>query len=158
MADLRLAIDESGSADLELEDGDLAVDASGLPQAILVSLFSDARADEDDTIPDGTEDRRGYWSDTPGDRWGSKVWLEHRSTLSPSTVRMVEVASREALQWLLDEQVADRVQVDAELVDGRIDVRVDVTRSSSRRWAHVWDALEASEFTAGQVSVRLLAT
>ncbi|MEG2173151.1 MAG: phage GP46 family protein, partial [Desulfovibrionaceae bacterium] len=35
----------------------------GLTRAVVISLFSDARALTDDILPDGSVSRRGFWAD-----------------------------------------------------------------------------------------------
>lgn len=46
------------SGDLRVDAGDLAKDGS-LYTAVVLSLFLDARAKDDDVLPDGSGDRRG---------------------------------------------------------------------------------------------------
>jgi phage gp46-like protein len=61
LADLALTWDEQqGAADLALIDNDLASDR-GLETAVLLSLFTDRRAQPDDVPPSGDPaDRRGW--------------------------------------------------------------------------------------------------
>ena len=51
----------------------------GLRSAVLISLFTDRRAEPGD-VPEG-EDPRGWWADVlgeEGDRIGSRLWLIDR--------------------------------------------------------------------------------
>lgn len=102
----------------------------GLETAIMVSLFSDRRASDSDTLPWRSGDRRGWWGDTFREReLGSHLWwLSREPQRSDVLVSAVEYA-REALAWLVDDGVADSVEVDAEYVRrGVIGLWVDVTR------------------------------
>lgn len=62
-------------ADIALKNGALDTD-DGLRTAILISLFTDARALDDDVLP-APEDRRGWWGDAipeiEGDIIGSRL-------------------------------------------------------------------------------------
>lgn len=83
--------------------------------AVLISLFTDATASDDDVIPDGSNDPRGWWGDigeTVG--IGSKLWLRDRSKQTALTLELVRNDIVEALQWLIDDQVAASVTVTAE--------------------------------------------
>lgn len=90
--------------------------ADPLARAVLISLFTWRRANPDDALP-GSE-RMGWWGDThaaiQGDRIGSRLWLLAREKVTPQTLERAREYAREALQWLLDDGVAARVDVEAE--------------------------------------------
>lgn len=90
--------------------------AQPLVRAVIVSLFTWRRANPDDPLPGDL--RMGWWGDsfpsTPNDRIGSRLWLLSRSTLTPETVARAREYALEALQWLIDDGVAARVEVEAE--------------------------------------------
>lgn len=90
--------------------------AQPLVRAVIVSLFTWRRANPDDALPGDL--RMGWWGDTfptvPNDRIGSRLWLLSRSTLTPETVAKAKEYAQEALQWLIDDGVAARVDVQAE--------------------------------------------
>ena len=94
--------------------------AQPLVRAVIVSLFTWARAKSDDDLPAGPDNlgRMGWWGDsfptTPNDRIGSRLWLLSRSTLTPETVAKAKEYAQEALQWLIDDGVAARVDVQTE--------------------------------------------
>jgi phage gp46-like protein len=98
---------------LEIDDG--------LDTAIILSLFSDRRAAEDDVIPDGTDDRRGWWADAypeiDADRIGSRLWLLHREKDTAAVVQRAREYCEEALAWLIEDGVASRVVVETGWVD-----------------------------------------
>lgn len=89
--------------------------------ALLLSLGADRRAEDDDGIPDGTEDKRGWWGDqfaeTEGDKIGSRRWLLDRAKNESNLPALLETYDREALAWLLEDKVARQVDV-AVVADG----------------------------------------
>ncbi len=116
MADVKLFWKEWGG-DCAIQGGDLAAE-DGLTTAVVLSLFLDARAQDDDTLPDNSGDPRGWWADTvapavDGDRVGSRLWLLHREKQLPEVLRRARTYAAEALQWLVDDGVARAVDVQA---------------------------------------------
>ena len=113
-----------------ISDGDLVL-GSALSSAVLVSLFTDRVAPDTITALDGavgispaagasgsrTNDRMGWW----GDAWadvpiGSRLWQMERTIKAgqASVPREVEVICHEALQWLVDDGVAQSIAVSAQ--------------------------------------------
>lgn len=155
MTDLEFRLDENGS-DLQLEAGDLKTEG-GLVTAVLVSLWSDARARDDDQIPDNSKDPRGYWGEVAGDEFGSRLWLYDREKATDATANNLREAATAALGWLIAEDIAASVTVSTS--QGRrheILLDVEIVRSGSRVWAHLWDAIEGTDFEAPGVRVKLL--
>lgn len=123
MADIALIWDPAnGRADFAVVDGDLAMD-EGLGTAVIISLFCDRVAESGDVIPDGSDDPRGWWGDTPLpnqtdlpggiDLTGSRLWLLARSLQVTETLRKAESYAREALQWMIDDGIAGSVTASA---------------------------------------------
>ena len=85
-----------------------------LTRAVVISLFTHRRADPDDNadVP------MGWWGDTwpmvANDRYGSKLWLLQRSKLTNALVNTVRTYIRESLQWMLDDGVVSRVDIDVQ--------------------------------------------
>lgn len=83
-----------------------------LTRAVVISLFTHRRADPDDNadVP------MGWWGDTwavvANDRYGSKLWLLQRSKLTNALVNTVRNYLREALQWMQDDGVVSRIDID----------------------------------------------
>lgn len=118
--------------DLSLSGADLAIE-DGLQTAVIISLFTDRRAEDGDELPDGTTDRRGWWGDAyaqvDNDRIGSKLWLLSRSKQTAETARLAQTYASEALQWLIDDGIADRVDVTTEWVSkGILGLKVVIYR------------------------------
>lgn len=107
-----------------LERGLLAADG-GLRRAIVISLFTDARAHDDDALPDGATgfgNRRGWWGDIlppaqapEGAPWvtGSRLWLLSREKQTAETARRAQTYAAGALEWLITGGWATRVDVTA---------------------------------------------
>ena len=122
MTDLALAWNaEAFAADLVLAAGELGRD-DGLRTAILLSLFSDARAPAGATLPEQGGDRRGWWGDAfaateirnEADALGSTLWLLGRAKAVPGAVEQARQAAETALGWLVRDGVASAVRVEAE--------------------------------------------
>lgn len=121
--------------DLELVANDVAVD-TGLWSAVLVSLFSDRRVAAAES-PDGT--LRGWWAERATDPFGSRLWTIAREKQLPATRVRIESLAHEALQWLVDDGVAERLEVEAEFTEAaRVEIRVTIVRGSATRWSHLW--------------------
>jgi len=82
-----------------------------LQTAVFVSLFTDRVAHPDDTLPDGTNDPRGWWADDAEVPIGSRLWLLDRSTLSQKTLQLAQDYGAEALQWMIDDGVCSKIDV-----------------------------------------------
>jgi phage gp46-like protein len=98
--------------DWQVAGADLAK-GNDLVTAVLISLFTDRIANEDDEIPDGTSDPRGWWADA-GERYpiGSRLWLLSREKQTAETAARANDYIVEALQWLIDDGVVARFDVD----------------------------------------------
>ena len=116
-----------------------------LARAVVISLFSDKRATEDE-VPDGGG-RRGWWGDTyadnKGDQIGSKLWLLQREKLTNETIMKAKEYTEEALQWLITDRVVKRIDVTAERfgADGlTIDVQLykPDMKETNVRFQDVW--------------------
>jgi phage gp46-like protein len=110
---------------------DIATDDS-LRTAVILSLFLDRRARDDDRLPDGSTDRRGWWADTVApmteatlairdgavsvrrpDQIGSRLWLLSRELQVEEVVRRAHDYAVEALTWLIEDGYAVKVDVRA---------------------------------------------
>ncbi|MDE9495932.1 phage GP46 family protein [Xenorhabdus bovienii] len=101
-------------ADWRVGRGDLVTD-NDLQTAMIISLFTDRQARSDDDI-DGV-DRRGWWGDNGADySIGSRLWLLHRQKLTTAVALAAEDYAREALQWMLDDGVAESIDIRTQIV------------------------------------------
>lgn len=139
------------AADFAIAGNDLATD-DGLETAVILSLFTDRRADDGDALPEGQTFRRGWWGDAfpfaEGDRIGSRLWLLSREKQAQDVVNRAREYAEEALQWLLDDKVADRLEVLAEIVrPGWLGLTVTIYRPGTDpvqwRYNYTWAAQAA---------------
>ncbi|MFE4110368.1 phage GP46 family protein [Kosakonia sp. YIM B13611] len=119
-----------------------------LTRAVVISLFTWRRAEPDDNadVP------MGWWGDSfpavQNDRYGSRLWLLQRSKLTNQLVQKVRVYIRESLQWLIDDGVVSRIDLDiqrtgiSELANSITLWRRDgpVTISFNDLWSAITDA------------------
>ncbi len=100
------------------ELGALGIDQS-LETQVLISLFTDAEASEQEIKAAGLDTQHGWWADAdtlrdPGTRrMGSKLWLLSRGKTTLETLRRAEGYVRECLQWLIDAGIVSTVTVAA---------------------------------------------
>ena len=140
---------ELGFFDLSLSGPDLASE-SGLRTAVIVSLFTDRRANDDDELPDGGNDRRGDWEDSyseiEGDLKGSRLWLLAREKQTTDVVNRAVEYAEEALQWLLDDGIAASVIVNGIVPQrGVLGLLITITRPDGTvenfKFANIWDVI-----------------
>jgi len=154
LADVRLEISEDG-ADLALENGDLALE-QGLASSALVSLFSDARAPASVTLPEGGS-RRGFWGESAEEGFGSLLWLLDREKVTPTTIERMRAYAADSLQWLVDEGIADQVDVVAERGNThQVNLLVQLRRGEARRWERVWAGTDADPRVISGLRVQIL--
>jgi phage gp46-like protein len=125
--DVRMTFDEGiGYGDLTVVNRDLERDP-GLETAIIVSLFSNQRATENDALPDADGSREGWWGDEVSPSpVGSKLWLIGRDKMQmDNLIPLAEQYAQEALQWMIDDGVASEIEVTASRA-GTDTLRLDV--------------------------------
>lgn len=162
MADVRTAWNPETApyaADWLMDPPGLEADRD-LETSVIISLMTDASAKPDDVIPDGTDDRRGWWGDTgpvgdqptpPEGPLGSRLWLLAREKSTETTRRRAEVYAAEALRWMMTDGVAARVDVQAAWLDapgippGFLGLRIRILRQDGTlydmRYAWAWEQL-----------------
>lgn len=155
MGDIALIWSDSYTGDIATAYFDLQTD-EGLQTAILISLFSDRRASVWEELPAGETNRRGWWGDVapevPGDLIGSRLWLLSREKKLASVIVRANEYTREALQWLIDDKVAQRVDVSAEATragdNDALAIQVTVYRPSGDaaqfRYNYAWQSQAAT--------------
>lgn len=95
---------------------DLATTFS-LLNCVLISLFTDARAADDDVLPDQRDtDRRGWWADSTNtamknDSVGSKLWLLEREKNVDTALVRAKIYIQSALEWMVDEGAVKSIDV-----------------------------------------------
>lgn len=109
---------------------------AGLETAVILSLFTDRRAEDGDALPGGSDDKRGWWGDTyaevAGDRFGSRLWLLSREKQTQSVLVRAKRYAEEALAWLIEDGIARAVNVSAEIVSqGVLGLGIEIIRSAA---------------------------
>ena len=135
--DIRLFYQGIDGIDIGIENGDLA-HGHELETAVLLSLFTDRRAELDDPLPSPDGDRRGFWGDTyadiKGDRSGSRLWLLSREKQLPETLVRAKHYVDEALAWMLEDGVAERIEVSVEYVrQGVMGIQIMIYRPTTQQ-------------------------
>jgi len=140
--------------DFGFEDNDLEKD-EGLETAAIVSLFTDARANDDDPLPDITRGNRGWWgdlvSDIEDDKIGSKLWLLEREKTTEEVLERAKQYITEALRWMIDDGITKRVDVEVEragtVTNPRLAFLVKIFKDTSTLnigFNEQWEAQEAT--------------
>ena len=119
-----------------------------LEQLVLISLFSDARALDDDVLPDTFQDppyKGGWWADAytdDGDKFGSRLWLLNRASLQDATPASLVEYVYEGLQWMIDDNICSRVVATAERIGKeRIEMTVTIYKLDGEKVEIKHDAL-----------------
>ncbi|WP_420555173.1 phage GP46 family protein [Neptuniibacter marinus] len=98
-----------------------------LENAVVISLFTDARCELDE-LPQGETDQRGYWGDIDlpeSESLGSKLWTLKREKVIPKTINRARDYATEALQWLLEDDYLQSIKVESSRGDTyRIDLLI----------------------------------
>lgn len=106
-----------------------------LPRAVLISLFSWRRANPDDNAPVPM----GWWGDTyptvTGDRIGSRLWLLGREKITNDTLNRARDYASEALQWMIDDGVAARIDVSSTRIGmDAAQLTIDIYQRDGTAW------------------------
>jgi phage gp46-like protein len=148
MSDVRLTWGGQ-AADLSIVENDLETDG-GLETAVILSLFTNRRADDTDVLPDeAAVDRQGWWGDaSPApttDRIGSRLWLLGREKQRAVILERAQSYAIESLQWLLTDRIASSVDVTAEITrPGWLGLQINIDRPVGQpavfRYDYTWQA------------------
>lgn len=155
MADIALVMGDAGgdvvfsAVDLERDDG--------LETAVIISLFTDRRATPEQIPAElPQDDLRGFWGDVKppvaGDQTGSLLWLLAREKQVPSTLSRAKQYCTDALAWLIEDKISNRVDVATEYVaTGWMGIAIDIYKPDSAptryRYNYEWKAQAAMRAT-----------
>lgn len=135
-------------ATITISGNDLVRDP-GLETAVMVSLFTDKRADPSiDTLPDNTQDFRGYWGDSFNEEsLGSKLWLLYRSKTTPDINEKVNQRAKESLQWLINDGAVKEISVSSSISNmNTLLLNIDITEPDGQqrfyKYSFNWEAEE----------------
>lgn len=138
---------EVGFIDLGLEKSDLATGRE-LETAIILSLFTNRRAEPDDPLPEGFTDRQGWWGDPfsekDSDRIGSRLWLLAQEKQTTDTLNRAREYCQEALEWFVTDGIAKRVNLQVEWVRMHVlGIWVELAHpdGTTSRFEFLWDQI-----------------
>lgn len=118
-----------GPADIEVVAGasDVTSD-SGLETAVAIAVFTDARADDDDILPDENQDRVGWFGEfVLGEPFGSKLWLTYRSNLTAETLTRAKQYIEDALdRHIINENIAKEHTVSVVKENNRAKISIEL--------------------------------
>lgn len=130
--DIGLFLQDDDTFDVEVASSDLSTD-EGMQTAVIMSLFTDRQVETDD-LPIEETSVRGWWGDlfpeVPGDKIGSRLWLLKREKRTVETLNRAEEYALEALQWMIDDGVADSVEASAswDSTTGALLIQIMITK------------------------------
>ncbi len=139
--------------DVTFRSGDFLAE-QGLETAVFISLFTDRRAEVEE-LPPLEVDTRGWWGDLfatdEGDEIGSKLWLLDRAAVTQDALNRAQEYAEQALQWLIDDGIAERVTVVASFI-GRVGYLLEIeikkpntNQASNFRYQMSWDGQFAQQ-------------
>ena len=119
-----------------------------LSRAIVISLFSWKRADEND-IYDKELGRQGWWGDSLNDdKIGSKLWQLLRNKITSETIFQAEEMVFDALKWLIDDGICTDISVSVERdndTPDRLNVSIILEQSGKQINYQIKDLLNGND-------------
>ena len=121
----------------------------GLETAVEMSLFTDRRANDDDTLPDNNTDKRGWWGDVispveDNDQMGSRLWLLRRCKATNENLRLAEDYAKESLEWMVTDGVVAKLECNAFRMNETLGLQVTLYRSDGSKvmltYNQLWEA------------------
>lgn len=113
-------------------EGDILTEDS-LDTNLKMSLYCDRRASDTEVLH--PERRRGWIGNesTEGFEIGSKLWLFKQERLTRSTINTMKTIVKDALQWLIDDELAKDLSVDI-IIDSvtSVSVKITITRFNGK--------------------------
>jgi phage gp46-like protein len=129
----------------------IPADLAPLARSVVISLFTWRRADPDDRLPDDIMGRLGWWGDATlaivGDKFGSRLWLLARETITQETMARAKFYSEEALHWMIEDGIAVSVPVSVERMGlTTVALRVEIYearggRKIEMRFSNLWSLI-----------------
>ena len=135
--------------DIAIEDGDLASE-EGFDTAIYTSLFTDSRASESQVL--APENRRGWLGDLASDveerQLGGLLWLAEQRRHNQDTLNEVIDYSRKSLNWMVEDNIAQKIEVSGEIIP-RSGIALDIVITSpkgftSNHYVPMWEVTGAN--------------
>lgn len=144
--DIDISKDSSGIFDIAVADNGDLVTTEGFDTALKMSIFCERRASSSEVQV--SKFRRGWignlLSDIVNFEIGSKRWLFDQDRMTQETVNGVSDAINDGLQWLIEDNYLDAIDVTAANTLDTITVQVDLFRNGSRVDKQFFDAWRAT--------------
>lgn len=145
--DLHIVPDESGLYDLVINEDQADFDSvSGLDTAILVSLFTDARAPSSVVI--NASRRRGWVGNilyiNINRELGSLLWLLDQSRGTQKIYNNADLYIREAFAWMIEDGIASTIDIFVSQQTRGIFIFIDINAVDNiiRRYQVLWRRTE----------------
>lgn len=141
MADVAL-IWQDGWADILLNESNTDLQTGkDLKTAILVSLFSDSRANPEELLLD--EDPRGWWSRD----LGSLLWLLARQKATLQNLEKGIQYIKDALNWLIVQNIAKSIDVTGTIENrSKFNFIITIKKSNDYRFQYLWENINADSY------------
>lgn len=113
------------------DDGDFIL-TEGLDTALDMSILEQRRADSSE-VP-RPELRRGWWGNTLNDLYfeiGSKLWLLLQARKTQSTLNSAEDYVQNALEWMLDDDLIDELNVSTYFEESVMHIKVELLKHNN---------------------------
>jgi len=140
--DILVKQDANGFFDLRVKDNDFE-SVDGFETAIIISLFTDARAPSANV--ESPERRRGWVGDILtaeiGRDLGSTLWLYEQSRITQNILNQIKQAARESLVWMVEDGIAKDVATAVRQTDTRaieIDIIIKTLQNRVERFSVLW--------------------
>lgn len=136
---------EVGRFDIGFRLGDLDKQDE-LTTSLIMSLFCNARAEDDDPLPYDGANRQGWWGDdyaeVAGYKHGSRLWLLQREKQTDATLARARQYVNEAVAWLVEDGIAEKVVSTVEWVRmGVLGILLEVYKPQGDRLEFRYDYL-----------------
>ncbi len=138
---------ETKEYDIKYANGDLFRE-NGMTTALLMSLFTDRRANDDDVLPN-PEDKRGWWGDlleTDGDKIGSRLWLLSGKK-DQSALNFTYDAIKEAVQWFVNDGLWQKFNISVEYIGSILAFQLDAYYANGQKTSYMFKGLWENEMS-----------
>jgi phage gp46-like protein len=139
---------EAPPSPFDLESVDLLKFETELEQAVYISLFTDKRITFDETPP-RENDRRGWFGNAiDNSDIGSRLWILQTEKMI-DILDTVQAYCLEALQWIIDDQVASEITVNVSQRDRySVDIETIISKGNNlnKRYFFTWNQLEQGAY------------
>lgn len=141
VVDVALSANDIGiDVDFDNIRGDIKK-ATDFNTLVITLLFTDGRASKYQAM-----DRRGWLGDPAGDTFSSLLWLKFQSKVSEVDLREMERYAAKALNYMVRNNICDRIQVAASrdgLRQVRLSIKIFIGGDAIKIYVPVWQQVDA---------------